>query len=106
MPIDMRHKNQTKICSNWVKLVKKTNPKTGRFHYTVTVEPHKYFTHEGRILANIDSYTDYVNAWHKHFDPMGCRGSKFSHNWKFRSRAEAEQLITMALLKWGERYVA
>jgi hypothetical protein len=37
----------------------------------------------------------------QHFDPFGNRGSKLSTKWKYRDRATAEQLITMALLKWG-----
>lgn len=99
----MRHRTQTKLYSRWLKLVKKTNPKTGRFHYSVILDPRIYFNH-GLTVSTV--YTEYINAWHQHFDPAGCRGSRHSHSWKFRNKTEAEQLVTMALLKWGEHYVA
>jgi hypothetical protein len=42
-----------------------------------------------------------LEAMRDHFDPVGNRGSKFSTKWKYRDKATAEQLITMAILKWG-----
>jgi hypothetical protein len=52
--------------------------------------------------ALMDKHQD----WRDHFDPGGNRGMKTGLSWKFTNREQAEQLITLALLKWGERHVA
>ena len=49
---------------------------------------------------------DKHQAWRDHFDPAGNRGMKSGLSWKFTNKDQAEQLITLALLKWGERDVA
>jgi hypothetical protein len=36
----------------------------------------------------------------KHFDPASNRGSRTGDTWKFRNRKEAEQLITMAIMRF------
>ena len=100
----MRHRTATTKYGNWVKLVKKTNPKTGRKHYSVIVNLYDYVG--GWMIAGSLDPSDIRKAWRDHFDPIGNRGSKTGLSWKFSNRTEAEQLITMALLKWGERYVA
>ena len=102
----MRHRTKTNSYG-WIKLVKKTNPKTGRKHYSVIVDPYAYVrspTQYGVSYATAPS--DLSRAWRLHFDPAGNRGAKYSLSWKFSNRVEAEQLITLALLKWGERHVA
>ena len=100
----MRHKSKTQLYGQWLKLVKKTNPKTGRRHYTVIADPYHYVNEMGRIISmDLTNWRDELRA---HFDPAGNRGMKGALSWKFSNREDAEQLITMALLKWGERYVA
>ena len=104
----MRHRTQTKTYGHWLKLVKKTNPKTGRRHYSVIADPYYYVNpppHWGTNIADLDLF-NFRNGLRTHFDPAGNRGMKGALSWKFSNREEAEQLITMALLKWGERYVA
>ena len=104
----MRHRTQTKTYGHWLKLIKKTNPKTGRKHYSVIADPYYYVNPPpswGHSITNLD-LTQLHKEWRLHFDPAGNRGMKTGLSWKFSNREEAEQLITMALLKWGERYVA
>lgn len=95
----MRHRTQTKLYSRWLKLVKKTNPKTGRFHYSVTINAYEYFTRQSHGI-DPSRCAEYISAWTQHFDPTGCRGARHSLSWKFRNKHDAEQLVTIALLKW------
>ena len=104
----MRHRSSSTTYGSWLKLVKKTNPKTGRRHYSVIADPYYYVNPPptwGTSITSID-VTRLNKEWRAHFDPAGNRGMKTGLSWKFSNREEAEKLITMALLKWGERYVA
>ena len=98
----MRHRTTTKTYGPWLKLVKKTNPKTGRRHYSVIADAYQY---SGWISGQVtrERLTDLHEAWRDHFDPNRNRGMKLALSWKFSNKTEAEQLITVALLKWGER---
>lgn len=100
----MRHRTTTKVYG-WIKLVKKTNPKTGRRHYSVIADAYLY---SGWISGQVtrDRLTSLHDSWRDHFDPSRNRGVKGGLSWKFTNKEQAEQLITMALLKWGERDVA
>ena len=80
---------------SWLRLVKHTSDK-GRIHYSVEVRAYK---HPG--VNNMDHYAELRQEWHRHFDPHNNRGSKYSLKWKYRSREVAEQLILLALMKWG-----
>ena len=100
----MRHRTKTQTYGAWLKIVKKTNPKTGRKHYSVIADGYLYM--EQTFPADRETITSLYKNWRQHFDPAGNRGIKGALSWKFSNREEAEQLITMALLKWGERYVA
>ena len=99
----MRHRSST-TSYGWIKLVKKTNPKTGRKHYSVIADAYTYYGSYPGLLGY--DLMDTHQAWRDHFDPGGNRGMKTGLSWKFTNREQAEQLITLALLKWGERYVA
>ena len=99
----MRHRTTSTVYGNWLKLVKKTNPKTGRKHYSVIIDA---FGYVGWARAGSIDLEGLHSAWRNHFDPAHNRGQKAGLSWKFSNKAEAEQLITIALLKWGERYVA
>lgn len=99
----MRHRSST-TSYGWVKLVKKTNPKTGRKHYSVIVDAYGYFG--GYPNASNEAIVFIHNAWRNHFDPGHNRGKLSSWSWKFGNKEEAEQLITLALLKWGTKHVA
>ena len=100
----MRHRSSTTVYGQWIKLVKKTNPKTGRRHYTVIADSYGYFgSYPGLTGPNLK---EIMKSWRTHFDPAGNRGMKTSLSFKYTNREQAEQLITLALLKWGERYVA
>lgn len=100
----MRHRTATTNYSSWLKLVKKTNPKTGRKHYSVIVNGYQYIG----VIGGLDraGMNQLYVAWADHFDPARNRGSKGSLSWKFSNKTDAEQLITLALLRWGDRYVA
>jgi len=101
----MRHRTSTKIYGQWLKLVKKTNPKTGRKHYSVIADVYQYLAQPGEY-GHVFTGTpkDVLQAWRDHFDPAGNRGMKSATSWKFSNREEAEKLVTLALLKWGHRY--
>ena len=97
----MRHRTKTVQKANWVELIKSTNPKTGRVHYIVQVDPYgvSVASRKQSILGPYNgSIIDEVRS---HFDPHHTRGGKYGTKWKFRNRAEAEKLIIMALLKFG-----
>lgn len=100
----MRHRSSTTVYGQWIKLVKKTNPKTGRKHYSVVADGYLYM--KQTFPASGKSITDLYTAWRAHFDPSGNRGAKHGLSWKFSTKEQAEQLITLALLKWGTSYVA
>ena len=99
----MRHRSNTTVYGQWIKLVKKTNPKTGRKHYSVIADVYEYTS---KYSSGFKVQFDLRESLRKHFDPAGNRGMKTGLSWKFSNKEEAEQLIMMALLKWGERYVA
>ena len=100
----MRHRSSTTNYSGWIKLVKKTNPKTGRKHYSVILDAYGYYGSYPKMTSA--QYAIARDDWRAHFDPGGNRGMKTALSFKFSNKQEAEKLITMALLKWGERYVA
>lgn len=103
----MRHRTSTTVYGQWIKLVKKTNPKTGRKHYSVVADPYAYVRSPTRYGVSYPiAPSDMNQTLRQHFDPAGNRGAKHGLSWKFKTKEEAEQLITLALLKWGERYVA
>ena len=93
----MRHRSSTTVYGQWIKLVKKTNPKTGRKHYSVILDRYAY--------GGGGQY-ELHQSWREHFDPAGNRGMKTALSFKFVNREQAEQLITLALLKWGTGHVA
>jgi hypothetical protein len=88
----MRHKTKTIIGSKWLKLLSSANTTTGRKHYIVKMV--------GSPRASVG--TSIVAEMRTLFDPGKNRGSANGYSWKFRSRDEAEKLVTMALLTWGE----
>lgn len=98
----MRHRTKTDVHGNWIKLVKKSNPKTGRKHYSVILDPYIYAG--GFFPQSKEVYHLLRQSWRDHFDPAGNRGMKTGLSWKFTNKEQAEKLITMALLKWGDRY--
>ena len=88
----MRHRKRRVIEGSWFNLNSVTSPTTGRKHYEISVNAYRLL---GRMpMGELEAMRD-------HFDPVGNRGSKFSTKWKYRDKATAEQLITMAILKWG-----
>ena len=93
----MRHRTKTLQKVDWVTLIKSVNPKTGRFHYIVQVDVYLF----NRITPIAGSAANRVDSLREHFDPHHTRGGRWTTKWKYRNRAEAEQLITMALLKFG-----
>lgn len=103
----MRHRTRTQTYGEWLKLVKKTNPRTGRKHYSIIADPYQYLAVPGQYgLMFSKTPSDMLQAWRDHFDPAGNRGMKTGLSWKFTNKEDAERLIVMALLKWGTKYVA
>lgn len=88
----MRHRTKTLVSSTWLTLTCSTNPKTGRKHYIVNM------THAPKTSSPFSIISEVREL----FDPGRNRGPARGHAWKFRNRAEAEQLITVALLTWGD----
>lgn len=84
----MRHRTKVIQQTQLFELIRSTNPKTKRVHYTIRVS--------NKYSSKVPS-----SEIRAHFDPDGCRGSKWGYTWKFRTREEAEKLITMAILKFG-----
>lgn len=78
----------------WLDLVKHTHPKTGRVHYTVEANMY-HITRLGNGRFDVDTRF----AIRKHFGPTDTR--TYNSSWKFRNRSTAEQLILLAILKWG-----
>ena len=99
----MRHRSNT-TSYGWVKLVKKTNPKTGRKHYSVIIDPYALLgAYPGLTGPELKDVRSNIR---QHFDPGSNRGMKTGLSFKFTNREQAEQLITLALLKWGAGNVA
>ena len=90
----MRHRKRCILEGSWFDFNSITNPKTGRKHYEIRVNCYMISSREGWIPADILK----VKA---HFDPAGNRGSRQGTKWKYSNKRDAEQLITLALLKWG-----
>lgn len=88
----MRHRKRRVIEGSWFNLNSVTSPTTGRKHYEISVNAYRLAN--GRTEPVLD-------AMRLHFDPAGNRGQKFGTKWKYTNRETAEQLITMAILKWG-----
>lgn len=88
----MRHRTKTLIETSWLLLQSNTNPATGRKHYTVKM------THQPRTGLHFSVQSE-VRAL---FDPGKNRGTNLGLSWKFRNRAEAEKIVTLAILTWGE----
>lgn len=90
----MRHRKRRVLEGSWFNLNSVTSPTTGRKHYEISVN--------GYRLASTPGWTNTSMAeMRKHFDPYSNRGAKLGTKWKYTNRETAEQLITMALLKWG-----
>ena len=100
----MRHRSSTTVYGQWIKLVKKTNPKTGRRHYSVIIDPYALLGAYPGLTG--PELKDVCSNIRQHFDPGHNRGMKTGLSFKFVNREQAEQLITLALLKWGAGHVA
>lgn len=90
----MRHRKRRVIEGSWFNLNSITNPTTGRKHYEISVNNYRLVKRSG--YQNSD-----LKDMRQHFDPAGNRGSRWSTKWKYANRETAEQLITMAVLRWG-----
>lgn len=86
----MRHRTSTLMVDKYYRLTKSTNPKNGKSVYTI------HISKIADTLKHIDQLT-----MRKHFDPAGNRGPAAGWSWKYKNRADAEQLLMMAILKWS-----
>jgi len=66
-------------------LLENKNQKTGKIIYTIKC---RAWSGAGEAMKNL-------------FDPHNNRSVRGGNAWKFKSKFEAEQLFTMAILKWG-----
>lgn len=71
-------------------LIKHAKTKHSKSFYTVGV------TNGHLIWSKIP-----ISEYRSHFDPAGNRRSTSGHKWKFKNRKDAEQLMTLALIKWS-----
>ena len=90
----MRHRKRRVLEGSWFNLNSVTSPTTGRKHYEISVNNYRLLTRHGAHSGDLEDMR-------KHFDPAGNRGGRWSTKWKYTNRETAEQLITLALLKWG-----
>lgn len=86
----MRHRKRRIIEGSWFRLNSVTSPTTGRKHYEISVNAWRLSGRTNYSLADI----------RQHFDPYGNRGAKQGTKWKFGNRDTAEELLTMAILKF------
>jgi len=86
----MRHRTKTLVEGKYHSLVRSVHPKTKRASFTLRFSP----SLSGMSQADQTELRD-------HFDPGRNRGSATGWTWRYKSRAEAEQLLAIAILKWG-----
>ena len=89
----MRHRKKRVLEFRWIRLNSVTSPTTGRKHYEVSVNA---------IEINRKVWSGELTDIRRHFDPAGNRGAKFGTKWKYSNKKEAEKLVVMALLKFGD----
>lgn len=87
----MRHRKRRVLEGRWFNLNSVTSPTTGRKHYEISINAYR--------LSGMTNYT--LTDMRAHFDPHGNRGQKFGTKWKYANRETAEQLLTVAILKFG-----
>lgn len=98
----MRHKTKVLVQGTWFTLGKLTNPKTQRVSYFVQVDPYTMGWY--KQVSNRFSREEFTIGMDKvrdHFDPVHNRGGRWATKWKYRDRNIAEQLLTIAILKFG-----
>ena len=87
----MRHRKRRVIEGSLFNLNSVTSPTTGRKHYEISINA-------WRLSGKTNYSLDDMRA---HFDPFGNRGAKLGTKWKYTNRDTAEQLLTIAILKFG-----
>jgi hypothetical protein len=85
----MRHRTKTLIKGKYYQLTKRVSPTTKKCVYTIHVGEAWRLPYDQQV------------ALRAHFDPGENRGSSAGWTWKYRNKTDAEQLITMAILKWS-----
>ena len=95
----MRHRKQRITETSWVNMNSVTNPKTGRKSYEISVNTFRLASNPK--WTSRDEFQAEVASIREHFDPAGNRGRKLGTKWKYSNRETAEQLLTIALLKFG-----
>jgi hypothetical protein len=86
----MRHRKRRVIEGSWFNLNSVTSPTTGRKHYEISVNAWRLSGKTNYSLTDI----------RLHFDPYSNRGAKLGTKWKYSNRETAEQLLTLAILKF------
>jgi hypothetical protein len=89
----MRHRKRRLLEGSWFNLNSVTSPTTGRKHYEISVNVFR--------LSRREDNPNGIDVLRQHFDTAGNRGAKFGTKWKYSNRETAEQLLTMAILKFG-----
>ena len=84
------HKIKMLLDSDHFTFLEYKNRKTGKTHYTIRAKT-RWVPGANATWLELRDY----------FDPNHCRGSKTGVTWKYASKKEAEQLIMMAIIKWG-----
>lgn len=98
----MRHRTNTLVQGTWFKLGKLTNPETQRVSYFIQVDPYTmgWYKQVGNGFGS-EEFTIELDKVRDHFDPGHNRGGRWATKWKYKSRETAEQLLTIAILKFG-----
>jgi len=90
----MRARTKTLFENNSFLLIQHSHPKKDSKYFTIRA---KHYSVKDRGHFN----SDHMEELRDHFDPAKNRGSERGYTWKFKNRKEAEQLITIALIKWS-----
>ncbi len=86
----MKHRMTTLKQVDGFKLSSSVNTKTGKRHFVITMNPWQRMSASQFAVAAF-------------FDPFENRGLRGGYKWKFKSFHEADQLFTLAALKWSEQ---
>lgn len=90
----MSRNKKVLVNTRWITLTRVKNLKSLRVYYTLNVD---LWSLPGMRLG--EDKSELMKAVVEHFNPGRSRGPGWS--WKFRNREAAEQLIAVAIMKWG-----
>lgn len=97
----MRARSKELFYNDKFKFTQYSHPKTGKKYYTIVAFPWGFPTDRQSGFPSVSNEKSIQPMLREHFDLNKNRGAAKGYKWTYSSKAEAEQLLTMALLKWG-----